>query len=305
MMDAALTLGPVLFHWPADDWRDFYLRIADEAPVDTVYLGEVVCAKRAPLVARHAPAVVERLEAAGKRVVLSSLAEIMTVAEVAMTADLCLADDRLVEANDAAALYHLRGRPHAVGPFVNLYNEETLALLAAQGAVHATLPPELPATAVARLAGPAARLGVGLEVQIYGRIPLALSARCYHARAHGRTKDSCRFVCEEDPDGMPLRTLDDQPFLAVNGVQTLSHGCLMLTGEVAALQAAGVGSFRLSPQRHDMVAVARLYRDLLDGCIAPADAASALTTLRPDLPPVNGFHHGRAGHLWVEAPPPC
>ena len=45
---AHLTLGPLLFHWPAHKRRDFYLRIADEAPIDTVYLGEVVCSKREP-----------------------------------------------------------------------------------------------------------------------------------------------------------------------------------------------------------------------------------------------------------------
>jgi len=32
-----LTLGPVLFNWQPERWRDFYFRIADEAPVtDTV-----------------------------------------------------------------------------------------------------------------------------------------------------------------------------------------------------------------------------------------------------------------------------
>ena len=44
-----LTLGPVLFNWQPERWRDFYFRIADEAPVATVYLGEAVCSKRAPL----------------------------------------------------------------------------------------------------------------------------------------------------------------------------------------------------------------------------------------------------------------
>lgn len=40
---ATLTLGPVLFNWAPDNWRDFYFRIADEAPIDAVYVGEVVC----------------------------------------------------------------------------------------------------------------------------------------------------------------------------------------------------------------------------------------------------------------------
>ena len=51
-MDGArteLTLGPNLFNWAPETWRDFYFRIADEAPVAVVYLGETICSKRAPL----------------------------------------------------------------------------------------------------------------------------------------------------------------------------------------------------------------------------------------------------------------
>ena len=40
-----LTLGPVLYNWQPERWRDFYFRIADEAPVDRVAVGEVVCSK--------------------------------------------------------------------------------------------------------------------------------------------------------------------------------------------------------------------------------------------------------------------
>ena len=56
-----LTLGPVLFNWQPERWRDFYFRIADEAPVTIVYLGEVVCFKRAPLFDDYFEAVAERL----------------------------------------------------------------------------------------------------------------------------------------------------------------------------------------------------------------------------------------------------
>ncbi|MCB1784587.1 MAG: U32 family peptidase, partial [Alphaproteobacteria bacterium] len=77
MTGAQLTMGPILFHWPADKKRDFYFRIADEAPVDTVYIGEVVCSKRAPFFEAHCDEVAERLTKAGKKVVFSSLAEIM------------------------------------------------------------------------------------------------------------------------------------------------------------------------------------------------------------------------------------
>ena len=72
-----LTLGPILFHWDADRKRDFYARIADEAPIDIVYLGEVVCSKRSPFFERHYPEVIDRLERGGKQVVLSTLAEVV------------------------------------------------------------------------------------------------------------------------------------------------------------------------------------------------------------------------------------
>lgn len=50
----ALTLLHVL-HWPADRLADFYRRIADEAPVDRVHIGEVVCGKRMPSPIRPGP----------------------------------------------------------------------------------------------------------------------------------------------------------------------------------------------------------------------------------------------------------
>jgi len=76
-MTSTLSLGPLLFNWPADKVRDFYFRMAEEAPVDTVYLGEVICAKRLPFHQHYLPEVVERLQRAGKRPVLSTLALVM------------------------------------------------------------------------------------------------------------------------------------------------------------------------------------------------------------------------------------
>ena len=70
-----LTLGPNLFNWAPETWRDFYFRIADEAPVSVVYLGETICSKRAPMFTDHYEKVAERLAAAGKTVVHSTLGE--------------------------------------------------------------------------------------------------------------------------------------------------------------------------------------------------------------------------------------
>ncbi|MBP2301150.1 ubiquinone anaerobic biosynthesis protein UbiV [Azospirillum picis] len=298
-MKPSLTLGPVLFNWSVDRWCDFYARIADEAPVDTVVVGEIVCHKRAPFFAVAMQSVVERLAAAGKTVWLASPILVGSERERAAMRELvspgnALSDATMIEANDMGALALLAGRPHAVGPTINVYNEATLGWLAGRGAVAVSLPAELPAASVAALAKAAAGVGTAVEVQAWGRAPLAISARCYHARAHGLHKDGCQFVCAGDPDGMPVATMDGQPFLTVNGTQTLSHGYLCLAEELEELTAMGVGRFRLSPQVVDMVRVAEAFRDLLDGRREGGAVAAELAGLT-EAPLVNGFFHDSAG----------
>lgn len=301
-MHTHLTMGPILFHWSQDVWQDFYFRLADETSIDTVYIGEVVCSKRAPF---HAPlydTVAQRLRSAGKTVVFSTLAEVTIALDRRIVKDVCAMKDAFeIEANDASALWYLSGHPHRVGPFVNVYNEDTLNVLADKGATHVCLSPELPGTALDVMGKQAATKGVSLEVQVYGRIPLALSARCYHARAVDRVKDNCRFACEKDPDGMELKTLCGKPFLTVNGIQTLSHDCLNLAAEMDQMRTAGISHFRISPHAHDMVSVAGLFRDLLDGRKDSADVTAALAEAGLSAPFSNGFYHKTEGFRWNAA----
>ncbi len=296
-MAGNLTIGPILFHWSTEEKLDFYARIADEAPVDTVYLGEVICSKRAPFFDQHYADVAARLERGGKKVIFSSLCEVVLKRERKAIEEFCGISGHEIEVNNSAALLHVSGNPHRVGPLMNVYNEETLAYLAAHGATHFSLPAELPGPSVVALSERAGELGVGIEVQVFGRAALAVSARCYHARAHGRTKDNCQFICEEDSDGMPLRTLDGTPMLAVNGIQTLSHSYLNYINELDDLARAGVTHFRLSPHSVDMVAVARIFHKRLGGELAADEAVERLAELDFPAPFSNGFWHGKPGHM--------
>ncbi|MFO1255651.1 MAG: U32 family peptidase [Sphingomonadaceae bacterium] len=298
-MTAKLTLGPIQFHWDADVKRDFYARVADESPVDIVYLGEVVCSKRTPFFEREIPAVVERLERGGKQVIFSTLAEIVLPRERAMIADLCSGSDRMVEVNNVAGLMAIGDRPHCIGPMMNVYNEHSMAHLARRGASHFVAPAELPGPVIAKLAATARELGVAVEVQVFGRVPLAISSRCFHARAHRRSKDECQFVCGEDPDGLDLATLGAEQFLTINGVQTMSHGFLAYAREIEPMLAAGVTQFRLLPHSVDMTAVARVFADLVAGRI---EAGAALERLAESGrgPFINGFWHGAAGHRYLD-----
>ncbi|MCE9507613.1 MAG: U32 family peptidase [Alphaproteobacteria bacterium] len=205
-----------------------------------------------------------------------------------------LAADRTltIEANDVSALPPLHGRNHVIGPYISVYNEETLQYLAQHGARRICLSPELPFSAARTLAAEGRRHKAEIEVQVFGRMPLALSARCYHARAHKLTKDNCRFVCAKDPDGLRLCTLDDQPFLAVNGIQTLSDSYLDLAEKIGEMKAAGIRHFRLSPQDCDMVRIAHHYRNAADG----REPLKKIETLLPQIRFSNGYYDGHEGH---------
>lgn len=298
-----LTIGPVLFNWAPEVWRDFHFRIADEAPVDAVYVGEVVCAKRAPFIEPHFEAVLERLRRGGKRVVVSLLAQVASRVDRRLASGMAAMENVMLEVNDASALAVAAGKPHAAGPFLNVYNEDTLCFLAHRGAEIFCLPAELPAQSVQAMCDAAAKHNAAIEMSVFGRMPLALSARCYHARAHGLTKDGCQFVCEKDPDGMVLETLDGVPFLAINGIQTLSNKYLNLLPELDRLAAMGVTRFRLSPDSRDMVQTARLFREVLDLRLGAAEAGFKLAELRPDAGYANGFLHRKPGHQWVAIDP--
>jgi collagenase-like PrtC family protease len=292
MTQVALTLGPLFFHWPAERLRNFYFRIADETALERVHVGEVVCGKRMPFSDPVWPEIIERLERGGKQVVLSTLAAPATVRERKAIAELC-EDGRLVEINDITALPARSGRPFVTGPFVNVYNEATARFLARHGA-HTICPPvELSLETVGVIASACPE--IEFELFAFGRLPLALSGRCYHARLHGLHKDSCQFTCEQDPDGLAVDTLDDQSFLAINGVQTLSAKVHAALFEPATLLRHGIRRLRLSPHNCDMVEVARTYRSVLDGTQDPESARFVLSCLELPGCLVDGYARGEAG----------
>lgn len=293
-MSIALTLGPTFFHWPPDRLRDFYYRIADEAPVERVHVGEVICGKRMPFSDPVWPEIIERLERGGKEVVLSTLAMPTLPRERRAIEELC-ADGRLVEINDVTALPARAGQPFVAGPFLNIYNEATARFFIRRGA-HAICPPvELSLATIGAIA--MACPDAAFEVFAFGRLPLALSGRCYHARLHGLHKDSCQFTCEQDADGLVVETLDEQAFLAMNGVQTLSAQVQAVLSPPVELTTRAIARLRLSPHTCDMVAVTQIYRALALGEIAPQEALVRLDGL--DLPGtlVDGYARGAAGAL--------
>ncbi len=298
-MRFALSVGPVLAYWPRARLIEFYAQVAD-SPAQSVTLGEVVCSRRRELRSDDWIDLARDLAAAGKEVLLATQALIESEAELRTLRRLAACDEFMLEANDAAAvrLAAAAGRPFALGPHVNVYSADALAEYAALGACRWVPAVELPVEAVAAIgaAGTA-----DAEVFAFGRLPLAISARCFTAHHYGLKRDECGWRCLEHPDGLLLRTQEGEDFLALNGLQTLSARVQCLLGWRRQLLAAGIARLRLSPVAEGFAQVLEVFERVFN---RGADAAAELEALRAlPLPGAlaDGYARRAPGHSALAA----
>ncbi|HEY9445524.1 MAG TPA: U32 family peptidase, partial [Burkholderiales bacterium] len=148
-----LSLGPLLYYWPRAAVLAFYEKIATSA-VDTVYLGEVVCSRRHELRLSDWIEVGRALAAAGKEVVLSTPVLLESESDVKAMRRVAANGSFTVEANDMGAVRLLSGAaPFVAGPHLNVYNPQTLALLAELGARRWVAPIEVTRAILVRMVG--------------------------------------------------------------------------------------------------------------------------------------------------------
>ncbi len=292
-----LNLGANPFHWDPDKWRDFYFKIAEESCYDEIHVGEMVCAKRFPTFHKQIDEVVERIQSCGKKPILSTLALIISNGEINVNRKLvekAVKNNITIEANDNSAMHLLNGVEHVIGYLVNTYNESTFDLYAKGGATRICLPPELPRKSIKAISENK-KSTAELEVFVFGRLPLAIATRCYHARHYKLPKEDCKLICIKDPDGMSVETVDYEEFLVANGLQTMSFTCANLINEIADLKNIGATSFRISPHSFDMIAIAKQFRMVIDEQISPNEATAKLKEIC-NIPFSNGFYYGIEGH---------
>ncbi|NCA70416.1 MAG: U32 family peptidase [Sphingobacteriia bacterium] len=287
-----LSLGPILYHWPREQVLDFYAQML-ETPVEVIYLGETVCSKRRLLRPEDYWELAERVSAAGKEAVISTLALIESDGELKTLQRICADERFMIEANDLAGLEFLEGRPFVAGHSINLYNQRTLAFLAARGLKRWVLPVELgreTATGLLATRPP----GVECELFAYGRLPLAYSARCFTAYNRNLPKDDCQFCCLDYPDGLLVATQDGEPFLALNGIQTQSAGAHNLLPVLDEVTRLGVDLLRISPQSRGTAEVIGIFAACLTGELSTTEAVNRLRDLSPSGL-CDGYWTGQAG----------
>ena len=291
-----LALGPVQYYWPKDKLVTFYREVAD-MPVDIVYLGETVCARRHELRKDDWLSIASDLASTGKEVVLSTQVLLESGAHLQAMHRIAGNGLHLVEANDMGAVGQMEGKsPFVAGPHLNLYNPDALRFMASLGAFRWVMPLEMSCGSLGKMMESLPE-NMQTEVFVYGRLPLAFSARCFTARYHNLQKDSCGFKCLDYPDGLKVHTREEQSFLVFNGIQTQSAKVYNLILEIPLLQKMKVDVLRISPQSEHTGEVVRLFREVMDTGLPATDGLQRMGNFMPEQS-CNGYWHGKPGMEW-------
>ena len=287
------ALGPLLYPWNATQIKELYQDAANCSLISRVYLGEIVCAKRSPLLAKYLPKIIDELQAAGKQIIFSTpILHNDEESHQSMLSNIALARQYQypVEINDLAGLKHATGLEIIIGPYINTYNQASLAVFARNGAQRICPPFEVNRGVIADLAV----FGLPLEVNIFGRIALSISSRCFIAHNLNIERDNCKLACFKHSAGFNAGS-EQQELFNLNGMQVQSAKIYNLIKEIPDLQSIAVHNFRINPTpEFSLNQISALITAQLS-----STPDSFLTEQQNQLF-ANGFYHNQEGYKFIE-----
>ncbi|MBS9778467.1 MAG: U32 family peptidase [Gammaproteobacteria bacterium] len=258
-MNYEYSLAPILYKVPDDDIVAFYNETKKIDALHSLSIGETVCTKRSRAKHKLLFNIAENMANAGKEVYISTPALIMDKNDIDYTTKIIKESEFPIEANDltSISLCLEYGKAFSVGALVNTYNENTLQYFFNKGALKVSLPFEIPVESAVKIA---TSKNHKVEFTAYGKVPLSMSARCYHAKHYGKNKRTCAFVCEAHKTGMEISTIENQKILLVNGTMVMSPKTTYFLDKLELFNGSNIDSFKIIPD--DLNSTLKLLKTL-------------------------------------------
>lgn len=274
-----LSIAPVSTAWGKKDLKNFYEETA-ESPADTVFVGETICSKRDVLSLSDLEDIANLLRKHGKKAYYSSLALLTTEDEFERLRKVIPLFDG-VEANTIGILNlfekkdpSVEGKELIIGPYLNVYNWQAAQYLMKFQPERIVAPFEIPHQSIGDIIE---KTNVSMEVLAWGHLPTAISWRCYSARSFDRQRENCKKICFQHPDGMLLKTVDDDDLFIVNGLQVLSAKTYCLIEQLDLLKSMKIKHLRIDASSDHGIEVVNIFNAALSDEISPQKAVEKLT----------------------------
>jgi collagenase-like PrtC family protease len=238
-----ISLGPAPLNWGEKKLFDFY-ETAITGKVDIFYLGEVICCERLRKFKNLLLNLARMIKDSNKKLYISSYALVTKLEDHQDIKELLQIADG-IELNCFSYLdIDFRGDLIA-GPFLNIYNSPSIEFLSKLGFKRVVLPYELSLESIKDIAY---KSNLEIEAFVSGRLPLAISRRCYTLRAVGKDESRCKMTCLQYPEGLALETLDGTKLFRVNGKEVSSYEIHSSKDRIKEIEDAGVSILRIMPQ---------------------------------------------------------
>ena len=121
MRKIKLSLGPIQFYWSKETLLEYYLEMA-KMPIDTIYIGEVVCSRRHEMRFEDWCDLADILAESGKEIIFSSLVLLESESDLRRLRRFAGQGKFILEANDMAAVKLARENeiPFVAGATLNI-----------------------------------------------------------------------------------------------------------------------------------------------------------------------------------------